>query len=376
MKLPRCFLSLAAAALVALGSSSLVDSASAASDAATRAAPTFKKGVNISHWLSQNGGKYTFGAPWFNAEDVKWIATHGFDHIRIAVDVRLCLNPAGELDDAKLKPVWDALGWAKANHLNVVFDAHFLPGADFNSKGGDNRAFTDPALMDKVAGLWRELAQRFAKEGDYLRFEILNEPVADENQQVNTFMHRMLASIRESNPTRVVYVTSNRWSGFSTVPDVVLPDDPNIALTVHFYEPMIFTHQRAPWTNYKDNMPPIEFPGKVPDLTGTYEPGTPAGMLREGEELTEAEIGQRFAKVAEWVKENRPGLEVYVGEFGVYEPAPKESKKRWLRKVVSECESHGWGWAVWEYEGAFGVHAPDGSGTDVLEGLFPSRGGK
>ncbi|HEU5080825.1 MAG TPA: cellulase family glycosylhydrolase [Opitutaceae bacterium] len=345
-------------------------SVSAAAASSAKDSYQFKKGVNISHWLSQNFGERTYGAPWFGEADVKWIAQQGFDHLRLPVDIRLCLKADGSLDDAKLKPIWQTIHWAKANKLGVVLDAHFLPGADFNSHGGDNRAFTDPVLMEKVAVIWRDLAKRFANEGDWLRFEILNEPVAKENAQLNPFMRKMLASIRESNPTRMVYVTSNRWSAFSTVPDVVLPDDAHIALTIHNYEPLIFTHQRASWTNFKENMPPIEFPGTLPDLTGTYDEGAHTKGLEAGRKLTVEEVQAAFQKVDDWVKRTRPGLEVYVGEFGVYRPAPSESKKRWLHTIVSECAKRGWGWAVWDYKGGFAVRDANGKGTDVLAGLF------
>jgi len=344
----------------------LVGSAFAAADTYS-----FKRGVNISEWLSQNFGKHTYAAKWFGPSDLEWIAKHGFDHIRLPVDIRLCLKSDGTLDDEKLKPVREAIAWSKANHLGVVLDAHFLPGADFNSHGGDNRAFTVPELMEKDAVLWRDLAKRFENEGDWLRFEILNEPVAHENEQLNPFMHRMLKAIRESNPTRVVYVTSNKWSAFRTVPDVVLPDDQHIALTIHNYEPLIFTHQRAPWVGYLATMPPIPFPGTVPDLTGTFTPGPHTANLHGGIQLTIADVDAAFTRVADWVQAHRPGLEVYVGEFGVYHVAPDDSKKRWLHTIVSECEQRGWGWAVWDYEGGFAVRDPKtGEGTAVLEGLF------
>ncbi len=361
MKPPRLIRSLAASALL-LASAAFTSAADHSS---------FKRGVNISEWLSQNFGKHTYAANWFGPSDIAWIAKQGFDHIRLPVDIRLCLKPDGTLDDEKLKPVWEAIAWSKANHISVVLDAHFLPGADFNSHGGDNRAFTDTAIMEKDAVLWGALAKRFAGEGDYLRFEILNEPVANENQQLNPFMHRMLKAIRESNPTRIVYVTSNKWSAFSTVPDVVLPEDDHIALTIHNYEPLIFTHQRAPWVGFLSTMPPIPFPGKVPDLTGHFTPGPHSQDLHAGMELTVADVQARFDRVAEWVQAHRPGLEVYVGEFGVYHLAEDESKKRWLHAIVSECEKRDWGWAVWDYEGGFAVRdAKTGQGTAVLEGLF------
>jgi len=47
--------------------------------AASEPAYTFKRGVNISHWLSQNSGNMTYAAPWFGEGDVDWIAKQGFD---------------------------------------------------------------------------------------------------------------------------------------------------------------------------------------------------------------------------------------------------------------------------------------------------------
>lgn len=330
---------------------------------------TFRRGVNISHWLSQNEGTLTYAAPWFGEEDVAWIAAHGFDHIRLPVDVRTCMKDDGTLDDAKLAPVHAAIGWAKARGLGLVLDAHFLPGADFNYVGGDKRVYTDEALMTKVAGVWRELAKRFANEGPEVRFEILNEPVAEKNEELNPFMHRMLAAIRESNPTRVVYVTCNKWSSFSNVVDVVLPDDPHIALTVHFYEPLAFTHQRASWVGFKPTLPPITFPGRVPDLTG-HTTESFGGYIHAGDEVTEAQVRESFAKLASWVQAHAPKIEIYLGEFGVYEAAPDESAQRWMTMVVGQCESRGWSWAVWDYNDSFGVRAGKGGGTRILAGLF------
>jgi endoglucanase len=335
---------------------------------------SFKRGVNISHWLSQNAGARVYGAPWFGEDDVEWIAKQGFDHIRLPVDVRSCMTAEGKLDPAKLKPIADAIDWCRHRGLGLVLDAHFLPGADFNSQGGDKRVFTDMALQEKVAGVWRELAKAFARHGDYLRMEILNEPVAEENKQLNPFIKRMLAVIRESNPTRIVYIPSNMWNQFATVKDLELPDDPNIALEVHNYEPLIFTHQRASWVDLDETLPPVPFPGKVPDwrshlLRPPHEPFDAPGTM-----LTTEKLDEMFDEVAAWVAKNRPGMEVYLGEFGVYRPADDASKINWLQTMVRNCEKRGWGWAVWDYKGGFAVRGPDGKGTAVLEGLLGHRG--
>ena len=71
-----------------------------------------------------------------------------------------------------------------------------------------------------------------------------------------------------------------------------------------------------------------------------------------------------------WLATHAPNIEVYLGEFGVYEKAPDESRARYIRAVRQAAEKHGWGWAVWSYNGGFAVRTDDGQPTPVLTGLF------
>src|ERR1039457_7648659 len=93
--------------------------------------------------------------------------------------------------------------------------------------------------------------------------------------------------------------------------------------------------------------------------------------LHPGDKLTEEQIEAAFAGVSAWLATHAPRIEVYLGEFGVYEPADATSKRRWIATVRSAAESRGWGWAVWDYNDSFGARGRDGAGTPVLEGLFP-----
>ncbi len=333
---------------------------------------TFQRGVNISHWLSQNIPARPYAADWFDEEDVAWIAAQGFDHIRYPIDGRQWLQADGSLDEAKIAPFDHALAWNRAHGLGAILDMHFLPGASFAPGHQDVQVFTDVALQEKVADLWRRVAQRFAKAGPELRFELLNEPVAKENQQLNPFNRRMLAAIRESNPTRVVYITSNVYGSFNTTKDLEVPADPNVAVTLHYYLPFIFTHQRASWARMPADMPLVPFPGTVPDLQDIL-PKDHFAYGSSGKELTVANVDADFAKVAAWAREHAPGHEIHIGEFGVYQPADADSKRNYISAVVHAAGSHGFGWAVWDYQGGFAVRDQDGNPTPILEGLFPSK---
>jgi len=333
-------------------------------------APTFQRGVNICHWLSQCFDR-PYAGDWFTEKDVQWIAAHGFDHIRFPIDARLWLQADGLLDPARIQPFEDAILWCRRQHLGVILDVHFLPGADFND-GGDGRAFVDPQVQDQTVGIWREIAQRFAHEPADVRFEIINEPVAPENQQLNVLNRRVLAAIRESNPTRIVYLTSNRWSIIATIDDVELPADPNIAFTFHFYEPLVFTHQNAPWVFPKAGLPPVRFPGVVPDVAPYVKPGNPIASSTGRTLSVAADIDEPFAKMAAWAAKHAKGREILLGEFGVYRAADDVSTKAWLHGVLEACKRHGFAWNFWGYRSSeFGVLDREGRETRLLGDLQP-----
>jgi endoglucanase len=347
----------------------LVTAAFAQSAASTNARFSYQRGVNISHWLSQNNTARPYAADWFDEEDVRWIAQQGFDHIRYPVDGRVWLRADGSLDESKIAPFKRALRWTRAQGMGSILDMHFLPGASFDPGKEDTAAFTDQQLQDRVADFWRKVARHFAEEGDYLRFELLNEPIAEDNQQLNAFNAKMLAAVRESNPTRVVYITSNRYGSFGTVKDLKVPADPNVAITLHYYDPMVFTHQRASWTRFPADMPQVTFPGRVPDLS-TSLPADHWGIRASGTELTVAQIDEAFATAAAWAAQHAPGKEIHLGEFGAYVAAPDPSRQAYIAAVVKAAERHGWGWAVWDYQGGFAVRGADGQPTAILRGLF------
>jgi endoglucanase len=331
------------------------------------------RGVNIDNWLSQNDAGMPYAAAWFTEEDVVWIASRGFDHIRFPIDSRIWLKADGTLDEAKVAPFDKALVWVRKHGLGAILDVHFLEGADFNTDAAsDVRVFTDPALMDKAANLWRTLAKRYAKEGEYLRFEVLNEPKAEKNSQLNVFNLRMLAAIRETNPARMVYLPCNKWNTIPNVVDLELPaNDPYVAVTVHFYEPLVFTHQKASWVfPGGDRMPAVPFPGKVPDLAGFVPADNPAFRNLPATLSAGQDIDPMFERLAEWARTKAAGREILLGEFGVFSQADPQSTVNWTRAVRRACERHGFGWTVWGYKSDFPVRHKNGSPAPMLEGLM------
>ena len=46
---------------------------------------------------------------------------------------------------------------------------------------------------------------------------------------------------------------------------------------------------------------------------------------------------------------------MHIGEFGCYEQTPNEDALRWFADVLDLLRGYGWGYALWEFEGPFGI---------------------
>ena len=346
-----------------------VSSGQSASVPGEGSTPTFKRGISVGHWLAKYHDGQDYGAPWFGAADVRWMAQHGFDHIRYPVDGRVWLRADGSLDESKIGVFLAAVSWGRDLGLGTVLDMHFLPGGEYNPNQQDPLIFTDETARSRAANFWGKIARRFKDEGAWLRFELINEPMAPANEQLNALNHAALASIRGVDAARVVYITSNRSSVFGTFDAVTVPLDPHVAIVLHYDEPLVFTHQRTPWKHCPPDMPLVEFPGRVPDLRKMFSADHFAAQASLTE-LKVADIESAFAQVAKELAERAPGKEVYLGEFGCYEQAPADSRRRYITAMREAAERRGWSWAVWDYKSSFAVRSPDGQPTAVMEGLF------
>lgn len=99
-------------------------------------------------------------------------------------------------------------------------------------------------------------------------FEILNEPHGNLEATWNDVQKSALALIRKSNPTRAVVVTPAQWGDVAGFKDLDLPDDPNLIVSFHLYDPMTFTHQGADWVT---PIPPLGV--AWPSLNAARAPG-------------------------------------------------------------------------------------------------------
>jgi aryl-phospho-beta-D-glucosidase BglC (GH1 family) len=59
--------------------------------------------------------------------------------------------------------------------------------------------------------------------------------------------------------------------------------------------------------------------------------------------------------IAPWKQAEAAGIGVFVGEFGCYNKTPHDVALRWLEDSLANWQQAGWGWALWNFRGPFGI---------------------
>ncbi len=59
--------------------------------------------------------------------------------------------------------------------------------------------------------------------------------------------------------------------------------------------------------------------------------------------------------IVPWQEAEQAGIGVIVGEFGSYNKTPHDVALRWLDDSLANWEKAGWGWALWNFRGSFGI---------------------
>jgi endoglucanase len=269
----------------------------------------------------------------------------GFNTVRVPIrwSTHAALTAPYLVDTDFLKRIDWVVAQTKTHHLHAILDFQNY-----------DELIAEPEKNEKrFLAIWRQIAEHYQHEPSTILFELLNEPHNQmDAEKWNALLGKAIAVIRPTNPNRWIVVGPVSWNKISALPQLVLPaDDKFIVATVHYYDPMEFTHQGAPW--------------EKTSLTwlGNQWLGTAAEKNR---------VDRDFDDAVAWAAAHHRLL--LLGEFGTYEKAPLDSRARWTNYVARSAESHGMAWSYWEFCGNFGAYNPVQNQwrTPLLEALKPN----
>lgn len=317
----------------------------------------FQKGVNLGGWISQFD-KYDeqHFESFITKKDIDYIASLGFDHVRVPVDYNVLEDEEGNIKETGFGYLAKCREWCADNNLHMLIDLHECFGYSFDplKKDMDRRKFFfDDELQARFFKLWSEIAKRFSAYQDQVAFEPLNEVVLNEVADAwNEILGKYIKMMREIVPEAYIIVGGVHYNNVQSVPLLNVPLDDKIVYNFHCYEPMIFTHQGAYWV---DNMPQdfrIEYPKTIEEYrkdSGSLQAELGGAIFMEGI----SEIGEQFFEdifapaIAKTEKDNAL---LYCGEYGVIDLSDNQSKINWLRDIHAVFDNHGIGRALWNYK--------------------------
>ncbi len=320
-----------------------------------------RRGTNISHWLSQSEERGEVRRQHIQEDDFERLEQLGFDFVRIPIDEVQFWDENGK----KISEAWNllttALNWSVKHHLRAIVDLHIIRSHYFNATnegmGAANTLFTSEKAQQDLINMWYQLSDALKGYSiDSVAYEFMNEPVADDHEQWNQLIAKVHKALREREPQRTLVIGSNRWQGYETMKYLKVPEgDKNIVLSFHYYNPMILTHYGAWWTPLGKYTGKVNYPGVLvsqDDYAAAPDSLKPVLEQYTREEWNIDRIRADFKDAIEVAK--KYNLQLFCGEWGVYEPVDRELAYKWTKDMLSVFDEFDIAWTIWCYDADFG----------------------
>lgn len=263
-----------------------------------------------------------WGNPKTTEEMIQGVKDAGFNAIRIPVTWGEHMD--GDVIQSEwLDRVQEVVDYAYNKDMYVILNMHhddyiwFVP---------NDSKFEE--CNNKLMNIWTQISVRFRDYGDRLLFEGMNEPrtidspnewmggTAAERTVVNRYAHNFIYTVRSTggnNSARTLIMTSYGASAEEVaVKDVIMPDDGNVILTLHYYAPWKFTNGQSTTFGSADK----------------------------------AELSARFAALRSRFVD--AGVPVIIGEFGSIAAADDATRAEYYKSYISSAKANGIRCFIWD----------------------------
>ena len=252
-------------------------------------------------------------------------------------------NDWSVIREEPLKQIDRAVDLGRQYGIHVNLNFHRIPGYCINDRDEEPMDLFAGTAEERAKALaaathhWKVFAERYkGVSSDRLSFDLINEPpkMASEAPYVEV-VRALVAGIREVDPKRVIFADGIDI-GQTPVMGIV---DLGLVQSTRGYLPKAVSHYTATW------VPKDEFESFA----------VPRWPMKDDRGQT----WDRARLEREYVDKYKPliakGVSVHVGEWGVFNKTPHDVALAWMRDSLSVWKSAGWGNALWEFRGSFGV---------------------
>lgn len=309
----------------------------------------FTKGVNLTGWF-QTGNTRSIPFTKFNKKDIENIKSLGCDVIRLPISLHYFTSgaPDYKVDTLFYQYLDQVIDWTEELQMNLIIDNHTIEVA------------TSKTVETPLLKIWPQMARHYKDRSTAVFYEILNEPNTLAASDWASIQSKVVTAIRAIDNTHTIIVTGADWGGIGGLIALKKLADPNLIYSFHFYDPFLFTHQGATWTNPSmgdlKNVPfpydATRMPACPTSLKGTWIEGSLSSSYKT--DGTMAKIKSSIDAAANYAKTN--GVKIYCGEFGVYNLNSLDvDRVSWYKQVPAYISSKLIPWTMWDYQGGFGL---------------------
>ncbi len=319
---------------------------------------TTRYGFNFLWMYTWSEGR-TAQAPDERALD--FMAQTGFNFVRIPTDYRFWTRDFDyQHPDETVLPALDLmLDACRARGFQMSLNLHRAPGYCINGNNLErDNLWLDTVAQDGFVSQWEMFARRYqGVPSSALSFDLLNEPpnigqygLTRDNHAA--LMRRTVAAIRAIDPAREI-VIDGLGGGHLAMPELA---GLGVVHSGRGYQPMPVSHFQAGWWDGHASAPAPQYPGQLWD-----------GVVWNKDTLREF--------YQPWREVQSLGTPVHIGECGCYNKTPNEIALRWLADLFSLYGEWGWGYALWNFAGDFGIveHGRPGAQYELLHGFQVDR---
>ncbi len=319
----------------------------------------------------------------FRESDFAWMAEWGFNFVRLPMSYHCWSDPHDWrlIREQVMKEIDEAVAFGRQHGIHVCLNFHRAPGYSVDRAQQEPfNLWSDETALEACVYHWRHFAARYRNiPNSALSFDLINEPAMKTDKVMlddATYFRvakALVEAIRAESPDRLIIADGLVW-GRIPVPALA---GLGIAQSTRGYDPMVVSHWKADWVGGADQWDRPTWP----------LPATPARVAGDRQQLADFlrifkgnPIVQRSANnnataddwnrarlvrqlIKPWQELEAMGVGVHVGECGAHNRTPHDVALAWLRDLTGCWKEAGWGWALWNLRGTFGIL--DSKRTDV-----------
>jgi len=290
----------------------------------------------------------------FSESDFEIIAEWGMNFVRIPLSYWnwASINNWFTIDEKVFEDIDELIEFGKQYDIHINLCFHRTPGycVSFRNTEPMDLFHDTPERMRKALDAtiyhWKYFAERYKSiSNEYLSFNLINEPPS--NTEINWYreiINSLITDIRKIDSQRLIVIDG---ANYGRTPLLGIHYS-NIVQSVRGYHPIALTHYNANWIQNSER-------------ETLYEPTWPL-KSDNGEVWDKTKLHEKL--VEPFIPVMNEGFQIHVGEWGCINHTPHQVMLAWARDILSLWKKIGWGSALWNLKGAFGVL--DSNRADVV----------